>query len=239
MQRLGSHLMRIQGASFSILLNGMNDWLGWPSCGKHSSTNSSDPQFPRPGPQGARSELGSPQANIVPAPEFRLSHDAHERRSRDGRVRKPKPTAGGSANILLFHSKVPESVALIGHLQMAQQMGPRQRSLEPLRAAQSPKAPGSAGRYLPVDLTASIRASTSPGARRCPGAEFGIRTPGRLDCSRIISPPYLEILVCLEYNVARTVARKGGGKPADRRSDCPGVSTCLRGRCYVPLGDSR
>jgi hypothetical protein len=55
---------------------------------------------------------------------------------------------------------------------------------------------------------------------------------------RIISTPYLEILVCLEYNVARTVARKGGGKPADRKSDFPGVSTCLRG-CYVPLGDSR
>jgi hypothetical protein len=45
-------------------------------------------------------------------------------------------------------------------------------------------------------------------------------------------------LVCLEYNVARTVARKGGGKPADRKSDCPSVSTCLRG-CYVPLGGSR
>jgi hypothetical protein len=57
---------------------------------------------------------------------------------------------------------------------------------------------------------------------------------------RIISTPDLEILVCLEYNynVARTVARKGGGKPADRKSDCPGVSTCLRG-CYVPLGDLR
>ena len=36
-------------------------------------------------------------------------------------------------------------------------------------------------------------------------------------------------MVCLEYNVARTVARKGGGKPADRKFDCPGVSTCLRG----------
>jgi hypothetical protein len=71
------------------------------------------------------------------------------------------------------------------------------------------------------------------------GAEFGIRTPGRRDCSRIISTPYLEKLVCLEYNVARTVARKGGGKPADRKYDCPGVSACLRGRCYVPLGDSR
>jgi len=46
---------------------------------------------------------------------------------------------------------------------------------------------------------------------------------------RIISTAYLEILVCVEYNVARTVARKGGGKPADRKSDCPGVSTCLRG----------
>jgi hypothetical protein len=49
---------------------------------------------------------------------------------------------------------------------------------------------------------------------------------------RVISTPYLEILVCLEYNVARTVARKGGGKPADRKSDCPGVSTCLRG-CFT------
>jgi hypothetical protein len=39
-------------------------------------------------------------------------------------------------------------------------------------------------------------------------------------------------------NVAKTVTRKGGGKPADRKSDCPGVSTCLRG-CYVPLGDLR
>src|SRR5271169_6401675 len=54
---------------------------------------------------------------------------------------------------------------------------------------------------------------------------------------RIISTPHLEILVCLEYNVARTVARKGGGKPADRKSDCPGVSTCLRG-CYVPKNET-
>jgi hypothetical protein len=65
------------------------------------------------------------------------------------------------------------------------------------------------------------------------------RKPGRDRAIwRIIFTPYLEILVCLEYNVARTVARKGGGKPADRKCDCPGVSTCLRG-CYVPLGDSR
>jgi len=33
---------------------------------------------------------------------------------------------------------------------------------------------------------------------------------------RRISTPYLAILLYLEYNVARTVARKGGGKPADR-----------------------
>jgi hypothetical protein len=46
---------------------------------------------------------------------------------------------------------------------------------------------------------------------------------------RQLSTPYLEILVRFEYNVAGTVARKGGGKPAGRRSDCPGVSTCLRG----------
>jgi hypothetical protein len=52
---------------------------------------------------------------------------------------------------------------------------------------------------------------------------------GLFFASRIISTAYLEIFVCLEYNVARTVARKGGGKPADRKSDCPGVSTCLRG----------
>ena len=38
---------------------------------------------------------------------------------------------------------------------------------------------------------------------------------------RIISTPDLEILVCLEYNVARTVARKGGGKPADRSPTVP------------------
>jgi hypothetical protein len=30
------------------------------------------------------------------------------------------------------------------------------------------------------------------------------------------STPNLEILLSLEYNVARTVARKGGGEPADR-----------------------
>jgi hypothetical protein len=55
--------------------------------------------------------------------------------------------------------------------------------------------------------------------------------PARRELARVgmISTPYLEILLSLEYNVARTVARKGGGKPADRKSDCPGVSTCLRG----------
>jgi hypothetical protein len=39
MHRPGSRLMRMQGASFSILPNGMNDWRGWPSSGKHGSTN--------------------------------------------------------------------------------------------------------------------------------------------------------------------------------------------------------
>ena len=55
--------------------------------------------------------------------------------------------------------------------------------------------------------------------------------PARRDLARVgmISIPYLAILLSLEYNVARTVARQGGGKPADRKSDCPGVSTCLRG----------
>ena len=99
---------------------------------------------------------------------------------------------------------------------------------------------GASGEPSPcrLALAASIRESTSPGVRCSRGrsSAFGRRSRDR---SRIISTPYLEKLVCLEYNVARTVARKGGGKPADRKSDCPGVSTCLRGRCYVPLGDSR
>ena len=41
-----------------------------------------------------------------------------------------------------------EFVALIGHLQVAQQMGPRQRPLTAASSGPIPKAPGSAGGYL-------------------------------------------------------------------------------------------
>ena len=117
MHQPGSRLMRIQGASFSILLNGMNDWRGWPSCGKHSSTNSSDPQFPPSRPAKCPFWLRQPTGEHYPG-------------------------AGISA-------------------------------------------------VANVDLRASIGIDL-PGRQVLPGAEFGIRTPGRRDCSRFISTPYVE-----------------------------------------------
>src|SRR5580704_9374563 len=47
--------------------------------------------------------------------------------------------------------------------------------------------------------------------------------PGSIVIWRIISTPYLEILVCLEYKVARTVARRAG---ASLLTASPTVPAC-------------
>jgi hypothetical protein len=47
----------------------------------------------------------------------------------------------------------------------------------------------------------------------------------------------LQYRYVFEYNVARTVARKGGGKPADRGPTVPACRPAYAAE-YVPLGDS-